>query len=672
MSATTPRSSWIAAGLLSAVAFALYAYTAAPGPTLVDSAELALAAATGGIAHPPGFPLFLIVGRVFAALPFADAARMLNLMSAFFMAATAGMVALSVERMLVLAEAARNSPRKPPKDSDDRDPTAWRRVLAGRVAGAAFATAWNPWVWSGVTEVYALNVFLLAAAWWCAWGGVVAWTMGEGPAWRWITGASVLAAAGLANHHATAALAFPVLLAMLAWVRPALFRERRFWITSVASVAGAAALYLQLFVAARHDRVLGWGRVDSFELLVRHVTGQQYQLQVGSSWDAALEVGRTFFGTLITGVGFLPGALLALALIAGARSAWGPATGSRPPRERRRAGRLVLLAPLLMIVLNATLSMAYVAGPEDRMAYDLPATVAWCLLVGVGAWVALNRFRGSVPATAGAALLVIATVGLNVRHHFASVNLHEERAAELLVRETLRDVGPGGVVLTAEWNLMAPYLYLRHLEDVRPDVFMIDVLMMRRFWYMDHLERTMPDLIAQSRAPFDAFRDAVYRFDFGEPYDGTTIQAKYEALLFRWIEIGDAAGGAFADVSCFEHPQEVAWLSKLPTMPRGLLLQLVPGGETRENVGLAPYDAANLRYLRSRLTDGAVMGDLTDLPGRHHPYYRVWRVYQASVEASLLVAASISEEAFTTRAAAYREWFPEIDRVVARVLSVPR
>ena len=222
MEAIPPRPVKIAAVLAFTASGALYSWTAAPDLGLVDSAELALAAATGGIAHPPGVPLFLLVGRVFAAVPLAEPVRMLNLMSAFFVAAAVAGVLVVTERVLTLL----------------RGGTPWRRLAAAQVAAAAFATAWNPWEWSSVTEVYALNLafsaglLLLAAQ-------IALRRTGEPPPLhigRRMALFGLLLGLGLGNHLTLLAVALPALV----WIGSAIGWRR------VVSPWAAAGLILGL------------------------------------------------------------------------------------------------------------------------------------------------------------------------------------------------------------------------------------------------------------------------------------------------------------------------------------------------------------------------------------------------------------------------------------------
>ncbi|MCA9753886.1 MAG: DUF2723 domain-containing protein, partial [Gemmatimonadetes bacterium] len=488
------RNVWIAAVLVFGAAALLYGTTAAPDVGLVDSGELSLAAATGGVAHPPGVPLWLLAGRVFATLPVAGgAARALNLMSAFWMAAAVGALVIAAERLLAFLGSAPGGSRK--ADSRSEVGESRPRLIAAVGAGVMFAVAYNPWTWSSVAEVYALNTFLAATTWAFAWDAAVrlrstpASAPAPAAAWRSVTGASIAASLGLANHHATAALAFPVLLVLVALVRPTLYRTRRFWVTTVSAVVGSLALYLYLFVAARHDPALNWGGIDSFELLLRHLRGAQYAQQVGSSPEEMKRVAGDFFLTLVNGGGWIAAALVAFGLFR-------LATGSKRDRGTGHAAAVVLIAA---IALNLLLSVNYVAGPEDRVAYDLPATLAWFLAAAVGVHALAGRARFGAPV---AIVACLAGVAFSVIRNGPLCDLRSDRTARTFVVEALGELPPGAVVLTAEWNLYAPYLYLRHVEGWRPDLRVIDVLMLRRHWYLAYLAREYPDLCEATRVPF--------------------------------------------------------------------------------------------------------------------------------------------------------------------------
>ncbi len=69
---------------IAIVSFIIYLATLAPGVFGFDSAELATGVYIGGIVHPTGYPLYMLVGKLFSFLPIGDLAFRLNLMSAIF------------------------------------------------------------------------------------------------------------------------------------------------------------------------------------------------------------------------------------------------------------------------------------------------------------------------------------------------------------------------------------------------------------------------------------------------------------------------------------------------------------------------------------------------------------------------------------------------------------
>ena len=56
-------------GAVGALSFIVYFMTMAPGLQFIDSGELSTVAALLGIAHPTGYPLFTLIGWLFAHLP---------------------------------------------------------------------------------------------------------------------------------------------------------------------------------------------------------------------------------------------------------------------------------------------------------------------------------------------------------------------------------------------------------------------------------------------------------------------------------------------------------------------------------------------------------------------------------------------------------------------------
>jgi hypothetical protein len=141
------KEHWIGAALTFLFTFTGYLLTMAPTVTFWDAGEFIAASYTLGIPHPPGTPLFVIIGRVLSAipLPMGVAAR-LNFLSVLCGAAGALLIYLIVVRIISTWLEDENSLPS--------------RVL---VHGGAFASAIIPsfmrTTWSNATEfeVYAVS-----------------------------------------------------------------------------------------------------------------------------------------------------------------------------------------------------------------------------------------------------------------------------------------------------------------------------------------------------------------------------------------------------------------------------------------------------------------------------------------------------------------------------------
>ena len=677
----------LAASGVTLLSLVLYVLTAAPDIPLVDSGELALAAYSGGVAHPPGFPLYLILGWLFSHLPFfSSPVRGLNLMSALFAALSAGMCFLIVERSIAVLQLSRGVDTP---DSGERRAAA---LLSAGAGALAWATARNPWSWSGVTEVYSLNIFLISAAWFCTLVWACAEVSNSGPrsvrSGRWLVAAAAFSGLGLANHHATSALLFPSLLLILLALKSSALRDRRVLFGCAVVLVASLGLYLYLPIAARNDPALGWGGVDSASRLIRHVVGWQYRTFASPSSFLTPLILRDFGSTLLLDCGLLASvlALAGLGLAPGLRTVAErqrkKSTRQKSGRTQRRkrsvsgghhskgvlssAGLISFGVPVSLIVLNLALVVGYTAGPEDQRSYELPAHLAWCVLAGLGLWLIGRRWPG-LRRPAFLVPTVVLLGSANLFRNFDYCNLSSEYSGRTFVREALDEVPPGSIVFTTEWNFYAPYLYMHHVEGYRPDIAVVNVLLMRRFWYASYLERSFPDYVEPARTEFEVFRDQVIAFDQGSPYDADEIANAYASLLTRWAGIGRARARAFIDFGSVGRSEERDWIGRFNPVPDGLLLALEgaahDGGTARP---IAPKDAENLRYLRARVGEGnAVLRDPLRIDPTSIRYFKVYDQYRKAVEASLLlVALTRSEDEMRERAAEYGTWFPDVPFVM--------
>ena len=307
--------------LTAALAFAVYLLTVAPDVTWAhegsDAGDLITAAVTLGVPHPPGYPTYTLLGKLFSLLPVATVAFRFNLFSAISAALAAGVAAAATGHWLRESTATQNA----------------ATVLIPIAAGLTLAFMPLTWSQALIAEVYALNLLFVALVVWSLLSSRPPWLTGL------LFGLSI-------TTHLTSLLLAPL---VLAWTPP-----RRWSQISVGFLAGLLP-FLVLPLLALGESPVVWGRPETLGGWWWLVTGQLYGGNVlalpRAEWGQRLLLwSRELFAQF---------AWIGLPLVAVAISeTW-------PERQRR-------LAPLL---LSAGLYLVYAFGyrNDDAFVYLLPA-----------------------------------------------------------------------------------------------------------------------------------------------------------------------------------------------------------------------------------------------------------------------------------------------------------
>jgi transmembrane protein TMEM260 (protein O-mannosyltransferase) len=177
-----------AAALVTLVVLLGYLVSLAPSVTFWDAGEFIASMKILGIPHPPGTPLFIVMGHVWGMIfPFGEFAFRTNLLSALFSAAGAGCW------FLVLQEAAG-------RYLADFDPARRHGLrLAAAAAGVLIAAfGFTNWQSSNETEVYAVATFTIAAVSWL----LMRWRAARGTtrAGRYLLLVAYLLGIAIGNH----------------------------------------------------------------------------------------------------------------------------------------------------------------------------------------------------------------------------------------------------------------------------------------------------------------------------------------------------------------------------------------------------------------------------------------------------------------------------------------
>jgi len=417
---TSPRTLWLAS-LVGAFVFAVHAPGACRTIYVGDSGELVTAVQLLGIPHPTGYPLYVLLGKLWTlALPFGSVAWRMSLFSA-----ACGAAACAVLCALL------------------------RRAGAGAVASVfgALLLGFGPSFWgeANVQRVYALHALFVVLATWAAWR----WYEARSP--RWFVLAFFLCGLGAANH--TFMGVFAVALAGFVVVAEPSILTRPGEIVR----AGVAALigllpYAYLPLRSRADPRLDWGDPETLEGFVDVVLRRDFWERAWLEGPAdLLAIAADFARSLFVESAFVGPALAILALAAARRRRW------------------PVLLPLL-VMLGNLLSMALHGSRSDLFLwhrYYVPAYAMLALLAGLGAQVLVERLPRP------AAVAILAAPAFLLATGWSSFDRSRYRVAEAFSSEVLRALPPGAHLSASDDNILFALLYLHFVERRRPDVDLV-------------------------------------------------------------------------------------------------------------------------------------------------------------------------------------------------------
>lgn len=469
--------------LVGALALVLYALTLYPDLAGGDSAELTAAIATGGVIHPPGYPLYELLGRLFIHLPHGSIAWRVSFLSAVCDAAAAGVLCAAVGRW------------------------AGSR-LAGIVAGALLAASPGIWRYAICAEVFALDNLCVALVLWLS----LEYARRRDP--RLLVAGALLAGLGLSNHHT---IVF-TLLPFGAWAIATAPRELRSTRTLgmlVLAVAVGLLPYLYLPVAASRHAPITWGAADTWHGFWAHVLRREYgTFQLAPTGIAGASDGTqtvsAWWSDLLEQLGWWGVPLAAFGVVSCVR------------RDATRLALASIAAVVLSVGVMATLGNLPVTDLLHRgivarfWQQPLVHVCSWC---GFGvAWLAevLGPSKRWASLSFTAALAVVPAAA-----RFGSMDRHTSTLVRSYGTEILRAAPPGALLVTKGDLITSPLRYLQAVEGRRPDVRVVDQELMGLPWYPPLIRAAHPEVVIPGA-----------RYMFGTS-DGFTMKQLLDANVDR-------------------------------------------------------------------------------------------------------------------------------------------
>ena len=435
--------------------FALYGLGAARGLSILDSGEFLGAAATLGVAHPTGYPLYALLGQLATFFPWGDGAFLINLVSAAAAAGAAFFVALAAAELA--------------------GQLGWgdtSKALAIATAGLLVLAGRTLWSVATLAEVYALNALFWSALLWAA------LRLRRTGAARELYVLALVAGLSLANH-VTIALFLPALF-FIGWPG----RERaktlaRALPLAAALLLGGVSVNLYTALRAAQQPLFNWNDPSTGGSLYAHLAGLQYYGRLLGRGFAGVKASLDVYG----GAALVNVTPLAVFVVPALVGLW--------------ARRCRLVAAALVVYCAGYLAFCASYYIPDVAYYFIPLHLSVAFLAAGGVAVAASwvaRRRPALGVAAAGALVLAAGVWA-----FASNYPYGDRRdftfAETYGRRLLASLPAGALVFSSgdtNGNLTWYNVYVRRS---RPDVAVADQVRLANRGYVTALARRHPDLI---------------------------------------------------------------------------------------------------------------------------------------------------------------------------------
>lgn len=234
------------------IAIAVYLRTLAPTFTFGDSGELISMITNLGVSHPTGFPLYMLLGKIFSMLPLSNPGFRINLMSAFFGALTPALLFMAFSVYF------RKEENKP-----------LRYFLSASMA-LLFIFSYTLWSQSVMSRIYSLNAAFCAAVL------LLFFLFNENEEPRHIFLWALLTGLG-AGLHLTLAAFSGILWIHLAIAKFSSIKKYIIWLLFFFALGISA--YAYLVIRAHSDTPLKWSDINTVRHFLSYITQEQYGIK---------------------------------------------------------------------------------------------------------------------------------------------------------------------------------------------------------------------------------------------------------------------------------------------------------------------------------------------------------------------------------------------------------
>ncbi|MBN2058171.1 MAG: DUF2723 domain-containing protein [Candidatus Saganbacteria bacterium] len=447
---------------------AIYLLTLCPTVPPRDSGELITAAYTLGITHPPGYPVYTVLGKLFTYIPWGNIAWRVNFMSAVFASAT-----VTLLYYLVLE-------------------------LTGSLPAAtlsALSLAFAPFFWSLalVAEVFQLNAFFTIL------NIYLLWLWSQKRDFKLLAAFAFIWGLSFSHHHTTALLGPGFLYIILVTDWRVLTKLKNWAILAGCFLVGLIP-YIYLPLRSLANPYIDWGDPQTTERFLDVVLRRQFGSmrldpalpQAAYTLEMIMANLKVYFGWLIkqfTIVGFILG--LTGTVIAYFKD------------------KKLFFFNLLLFLFSGLIFVLLAAYPFHVKTYQLycgtilrrfmlPSFIVFAIWLGLAAAAIINwRPDKRVSLALGGTFLLIPAFVLAI--NFKTVDMSRYYYVEDLINNILRSAKPNSIIFANADTSLFSLWYMQGVEGKRPDIRIISSTPQK--WRAERIMREAPGLMGFKQQP---------------------------------------------------------------------------------------------------------------------------------------------------------------------------
>lgn len=424
------RPDYVIGAVTALVALAVYLPMLNTTVTGEDSGDFITAAYTLGIPHPPGYPLWCMLAKLFTLIPVSTIAWRVSAMSAFWGAATAGIVSLIIIRLT-------------------------RNRLAALAGGLAVAFSFELWEQSTIAEVYSLNAFFVVSSVLI----LIVWQENRHP--KLLYAFAALYGLGVSNHPTMALLGPVFALFILSLDRQPWLRWRLYVSLPMVALLFWGLVHIYLPVRAATGPYLNWGDPVTWDRFWDLVLRRQYDYPGVSDTPRSFQRIAQEFGVLLPMYKTQYTVWLAALPLLGLYPLW--------KSDRRRC----LFIVGIFLYLNVAFGVYLNSNVDDDAlwiisTFFIPAHVMAGIVMGV----ALDWLARIKPAQLAAAVwcLYVAVPIVPLITNYKANDRSQDYYAYDYGMNILNTMDENAIFFATTDEATFPVMYLQAVERLRPDV----------------------------------------------------------------------------------------------------------------------------------------------------------------------------------------------------------